>query len=52
MTHKQKIKLARALMSDYEKRHHTSIFDSKNWRIRADAKYKKQLKKPTKKPVK
>jgi hypothetical protein len=41
MNHKQKIKLAKKMLSNEEKRKKTSIFQSKNWDIRKYSKFDK-----------
>gem|GEM_PF-6113697 len=43
MKHKQKVKMARKMMSREETKNHTSIFQSKAWEERAKAKRNKQL---------
>lgn len=50
MTHKNKIKLARKMMSRDEIERHVPIFDSKNWQDRAEARKNKEWAK-IKKPV-
>jgi len=44
MTHKDKIKLARKLQSDVEKKLHTPLFDSANWLARKEARKQKVIK--------
>ncbi len=40
-THKQKVKLARKMMTDKEKRKKTNLFDSAEWNKRKMARIKK-----------
>lgn len=43
MKHKQKVKMARKMLSREEIKNHTSIFQSKAWDERVEAKRNKQL---------
>ena len=45
MKHKQKVKMARKMMSQEELKNHVSIFDSKVWNARAEIKKSKSQKK-------
>lgn len=48
LRHKDKVKLARKMLSKMERLHHTSLFSSKNWLKRSEA-LKLKVKNKTKK---